>query len=586
METWQQVPKNQIDPEIIEEAIQRIVNEHDNEPTAHIGENKSLSEHRISEVCDHLAKSIVNDKIAEVSRAYTAIMQIPDTQLKNFFYETLDYVDSSFVKVNTIKSEIEIMSRTDTESDSEYIYLTNGNSRETYFSNTPPVFDVGQKLYKMKMRARVKLLNATVASANFDLYYGDGVTATRSATTSWQWVEWEIFYLYNGSGGWDIVDWNSIIDKYYGVLYYCPDADLTKNQLAISSFYIEGHEPVDYQKENFFDLTDCIKYLDSIGGGTVFVKNGIYNFDKTLPKIKSNISLYGEDPKNTIFNFDVGVGGLFLGDEKNSKYTSGTVTFSQNSITVTLSGATWTEANTVGNYILNKDNGHWYKIIAWINSTSITIDALYQGSTKGSLTYVIMQMCKDVLLSGVQINSFVTVRNLLDTTIENCIFKGLGFDWKYCENLNIKNNALENAQPSVQIDYLTNSYYQDNNVSNFSDTVLYLKNTCTGNQIKNNLVHDNKKQCFLIFGENNLILSNLVLNCGYTLGQNYSPILLGSTSTKNIISSNIVRRNNAYGIGSQTGANYNIVTNNIVIDNTQNGVVNNGANSVTANNIV
>lgn len=61
---WGQLPKSQIDPERIEEAIERIVKEHEDDPEAHLGTNQSLQSHKASEVIDHLARSIIADKIA------------------------------------------------------------------------------------------------------------------------------------------------------------------------------------------------------------------------------------------------------------------------------------------------------------------------------------------------------------------------------------------------------------------------------------------------------------------------------------------------------------------------------------------
>ena len=89
----------------------------------------------------------------------------------------------------------------------------------------------------------------------------------------------------------------------------------------------------------------------------------------------------------------------------------------------------------------------------------------------------------------------------------------------------------------------------------------------------------------MIFGSNNIIKDNVIEGNGWTLGQLYPPILTGSTSLKNIISNNVIRGNNSYGIGSQTGADYNLVIGNVCIDNYSAGIVNNGSHSVTASNI-
>ena len=65
--TWGDLAKSQIDDEKIEEAIERIVAEHNDDPEAHVKEGQALQSHKAAEVIDHLAKSIVRDKLADRS---------------------------------------------------------------------------------------------------------------------------------------------------------------------------------------------------------------------------------------------------------------------------------------------------------------------------------------------------------------------------------------------------------------------------------------------------------------------------------------------------------------------------------------
>jgi len=63
--TWEHLAKNSEDSETIEEAIQRIVDEHNDDSEAHLNEGQSLQSHKASDIIDHLAKSIITDKIAK-----------------------------------------------------------------------------------------------------------------------------------------------------------------------------------------------------------------------------------------------------------------------------------------------------------------------------------------------------------------------------------------------------------------------------------------------------------------------------------------------------------------------------------------
>jgi len=64
---WGLLQKSNIDSETIEEAIERIVAEHNADPESHLGSGESLQSHKASEIIDHLAESIIEDKIADGS---------------------------------------------------------------------------------------------------------------------------------------------------------------------------------------------------------------------------------------------------------------------------------------------------------------------------------------------------------------------------------------------------------------------------------------------------------------------------------------------------------------------------------------
>lgn len=66
-ETWENIPKNQIDDETIEEAIIRLIDAHNADETAHLGVGQSLQSHKASEIIDHAALSIISDKIKNYS---------------------------------------------------------------------------------------------------------------------------------------------------------------------------------------------------------------------------------------------------------------------------------------------------------------------------------------------------------------------------------------------------------------------------------------------------------------------------------------------------------------------------------------
>lgn len=62
MDTWGLLPKSQIDSETIEEAINRIVAEHNSDPVSHTGTNEAIAVHREYDILDHKAGAVLADK--------------------------------------------------------------------------------------------------------------------------------------------------------------------------------------------------------------------------------------------------------------------------------------------------------------------------------------------------------------------------------------------------------------------------------------------------------------------------------------------------------------------------------------------
>jgi len=73
---WLMLPKSQDDPQTINEAIAEAIAVHEADPESHLGENESLQSHRASTIIDHLAESVLNDKLELQSRAWTAIVAL------------------------------------------------------------------------------------------------------------------------------------------------------------------------------------------------------------------------------------------------------------------------------------------------------------------------------------------------------------------------------------------------------------------------------------------------------------------------------------------------------------------------------
>src|SRR5690606_25464811 len=86
MEPWAELPRTQVDPQTINEAIDSAITTHNEDPEAHLGVDEALQVHRENDVIDHPEKSVVNDKIAVNAREYVAIVD-PNS---GFDYDTIE----------------------------------------------------------------------------------------------------------------------------------------------------------------------------------------------------------------------------------------------------------------------------------------------------------------------------------------------------------------------------------------------------------------------------------------------------------------------------------------------------------------
>lgn len=60
---WGLLAKSAVDNETVEEAVDRIVQDHDDDPDAHLDATQSLQSHKAAEIIDHIAGSVIADKL-------------------------------------------------------------------------------------------------------------------------------------------------------------------------------------------------------------------------------------------------------------------------------------------------------------------------------------------------------------------------------------------------------------------------------------------------------------------------------------------------------------------------------------------
>lgn len=76
--TWGDLPKSQVDNQLITEAITQAIADHESDPTAHLGDGESLEQHKTNEVLDHPAGSALSDKQTLSEIVYVSDMNPAD----------------------------------------------------------------------------------------------------------------------------------------------------------------------------------------------------------------------------------------------------------------------------------------------------------------------------------------------------------------------------------------------------------------------------------------------------------------------------------------------------------------------------
>lgn len=93
METWGDKPKSQVDPSTVDEQIAADIQNHLDDPDAHLETGQSLQSHKASEIIDHLAESVLNDKLEPRSRSFICIVDPEGNGDFVNIQDAIDYAD-------------------------------------------------------------------------------------------------------------------------------------------------------------------------------------------------------------------------------------------------------------------------------------------------------------------------------------------------------------------------------------------------------------------------------------------------------------------------------------------------------------
>lgn len=351
------------------------------------------------------------------------------------------------------------------------------------------------------------------------------------------------------------------------------------------------------------DIQPAIDAASEQGGGSVSLHSGTYNISSDI-NLPSNVNLVGSGSNNTVIDF--GNGAYSLKAVGTNAYTTGTVSISFGSSTVTGSGTTFT-SDMIGRSILLGD--FWFTIEAFGDATTLTVDAPYGEDDLVDGRYAIAVTVTNIHIEG------LTVQNSSQTLIDIQYVDGLnytdvvafnglvGFSHQYVANLNsqiiiadtcgtgwIMNdtvfatffnyNALNCTGNGMTANYFRNSAFEVFAVQNCGGIGMSFSNSSNVGSDNFSIQSCNIGIEWATNNFQNAFVDGVVVNC-VTDGIK----LTDSSDTLQFTSVNI-QGNGGYGMNiANANCDNNIIIGNTFLNNTSGSVTDSGTGTLIRSNI-
>jgi parallel beta-helix repeat protein len=183
------------------------------------------------------------------------------------------------------------------------------------------------------------------------------------------------------------------------------------------------------------------------GETSIFIKNGTYVESASINITASGTSIQGESIANTILVME---GGATITTPFDVGYSTGTLSVTNNSTTVTLAGGSFT-VDVPGEYI--QIGKSFYQIASRTNATEIELTRPYQGDTRTGITpykvapYTTGLDIKNFTITGLNgavynTESLILLNNILFATLRNIYATGTKescFELVNCSQIAIEN---------------------------------------------------------------------------------------------------------------------------------------------------
>jgi hypothetical protein len=338
----------------------------------------------------------------------------------------------------------------------------------------------------------------------------------------------------------------------FGVNYQLPTGGLSYTQLNPASRPHSAIVTLSKKQGSFDNIQAAINHVNSLGGGTVFIKAGIYVLSSDLT-LFSDITLQGEDSDTTIIDFnnttyEISAVGTFDNPLKNIHLKNIQV---KRSLNITYGAIRFSYVNDssiedcyfTGNWDSDNSDGRDIYFFGVYRINIARCRSVLSGwLLYGAGSYNVLEKCFSNdsykgLCYGIGYYGFIRNNIILDATdvaidipgnntgtqiINNYIWSQASYGIKVnCPEVLIEGNEIDGTSLGDDGIFISGSVNNTRIVSNLLYRItgngVYLSASCNGNQITSNQFYLCSEYGAVIAGttcNKNIILGNVFFSCG------------------------------------------------------------------------
>ena len=361
-------------------------------------------------------------------------------------------------------------------------------------------------------------------------------------------------------------DWDGFWEAYYNAKIEILQA--IANATSSYTVIVDVNGGGDYT-----EIQPAINYVNSLGGGAIFIKSGTYTLTDDLT-LYSDILLEGSKASECILNFNDNSKKIQATGLTNS-YTTGVISINSGSKIITGGGTSWVGNITPGEQIFLTDA--FYEVLTVDSDTQITLRYTYYGTDITTSSYIFYTYKKNIIIKSLWIqkggvvgggatpedgDGAIKLSRTQDSYIDDVIIDNslsTGIELEHCDRVHIAAaDSSHNDYRGFYGDYIKDCSILHSKFNNNGFNGVDLDSNSDYNTIFDIIANHNYGDGIVFYGSRNIVLGNRAIKNRYNDGAGSGINVYGSLNriTENECSDNFVH-------GIKAEGETNIIKNNI-----------------------